>query len=209
MGQTGKMRYQIGIYSGDAVFARMLALEFQMRDMTVFAESQPRTDVYAEVILLDLDTAAPPPAECYRRMIGFTRTASLSTDEVRRQCSMILRRPFRMQMLRQEVLAELAQSGEAEPIPMGQRPHLTLHREERAISLGDARIELTETELCVMQALLEARGETVSRKTLSERIGESKANKTDVYICMLRQKLERVSPWKWIETVRGKGYKLL
>ena len=208
MEQTGKIPYQIGIYSADAVFARMLTLEFQMREMTVFAAAQSQKDVYAEVVLLDLDTASPPPTECYRRMIGFTRAAALSTDEVRRQCSMILRRPFRMQMLRQEVLAELAQGGDTKP-PAESRPHLTLHDEERTLALGEARIVLTEKELCVMQALLEARGETVSRETLSERIGESKANKTDVYICMLRQKLERVSPWKWIETVRGKGYRLL
>ena len=94
-------------------------------------------------------------------------------------------------------------------MPTGQRPHLTLSKETRELTLGDEHIALTEKELCVMQTLLEFRGEAVSKQLLSERIGESKGNKIEVYICMLRQKIESVSPWKWIETVRGKGYRLL
>jgi len=53
---------------------------------------------------------------------------------------------------------------------------------------------------------LEASGEPVSRERIAEGIGESSANKVDVYICYLRRKLEQVTGLRVIRTVRGKGY---
>lgn len=57
-----------------------------------------------------------------------------------------------------------------------------------------------------MQCLLEHRGESVSRDEISTVIGESSANKTEVYICFLRRKLEETFGDRIIKTVRGKGY---
>ncbi|MBQ9783922.1 MAG: winged-helix domain-containing protein [Clostridia bacterium] len=200
------MNYQIAIYSGDAVFARMLELEFLTRNMSVFTAEQPKEDVFSEVALLDLDCAAAPMPACYGRMIGFTRGSALADDDARRLCSMILHRPFEMRLLRREVLGEGAEFSHhvAEPAP--RQIKLFLDTEKSILQADGQKISLTPRELAVMQSLLEHRGMPVSRQMLSACIGESAANKTDVYVCYLRRKLEAVFPQKIIHTVRGKGY---
>ena len=48
--------------------------------------------------------------------------------------------------------------------------------------------------------------EEVNEEELAEAIGESSSNKTEVYVCHLRQKLEKLTSVKLIRTVRNKGY---
>lgn len=199
------MEYQIVIYSADTVFARMLELEFSMREMSVLTVRQPREDLFSEVAILDLDSSAAPAPASYRRMIGFTRGAALAEDDARRQCSMILHRPFEMRLLRREVLGGIGTgqpSREAEPRSV----ELTLDAEHDGLCVNRQFIALTPNEACVMRLLLEASGEPVSRERIAEGIGESSANKVDVYICYLRRKLEQVTGLRVIRTVRGKGY---
>ncbi len=199
------MEYQIVIYSADTVFARMLELEFSMREMSVLTVRQPREDLFSEVAILDLDSSAAPAPTSYRRMIGFTRGAALAEDDARRQCSMILHRPFEMRLLRREVLGGIGMgqpSREAEPHSV----ELTLDAEHDILCVNRQFIALTPHEACVMRLLLEASGEPVSRERIAEEIGESSANKVDVYICYLRRKLEQVTGLRVIRTVRGKGY---
>ena len=205
------MKYQIVILSDDAVFARMLELEFQMLDLSVFVADTPDAEIEADVILLDLDSVLPPPPDRYTRMIGFTRNFAISALDSNRQCSMILHRPFELRLLRQEVLAWLpgtAGGAEAQPKRERARLSLSLDRETCALLCCENRILLTQTEFCVMECLLANRGEVVSRETISAAIGESAANKTDVYVCFLRRKLEKVTDQAIILTVRGKGYRL-
>ena len=63
-----------------------------------------------------------------------------------------------------------------------------------------------------MSCLLEQRGEIVSREMLRAALNsesdEDDSNKTDVYICFLRRKLEHPLGLRLITTVRGKGYRL-
>lgn len=203
------MEYQIVIYSADEVFARMLELEFLSQNMTVLSALRPREDLFADVVILDLDSAAAPDPTTYRRMIGFTRGSAFSEDESRRQCSMILRRPFEMRLLRREVLGDLHEKALPVYASVSKQPKLALDVERSMLRVDGQKLALTPTETLVMQTLLSARGEPVSRERLTEVIGDSSANKTDVYICYLRRKLEQVTGVKIIRTVRGKGYLLM
>ena len=200
------MNYQVVIYSSDAVFARMLELEFLARDRSVLVTEQPNDELYSDVALLDLDSASAPSPDCYGRMIGFTRGVVLADDGTRRRCSMILHRPFEMRLLRREVLGDAEMLSRTPAEPMNRALKITLDQRQSVLQLEGQRVRLTPKELSVMQCLLSHRGFPVSRETLSACIGESSANKTDVYVCYLRQKLNAVFPQKVIYTVRKKGY---
>ena len=200
------MDYQIVIYSADAVFSRMLELEFSMRGMAVLVLRQPNAEVFSEIAILDLDSASAPSPTSYRRMIGFTRGAALAEDEARRQCSMILHRPFEMRLLRREILGEQGSLPRGVAIPSPTSIALSVDSDRDVLHVSGKELSLTPTEACVMRALLRERGVPVSRDVLSGLIGESSANKLDVYICFLRRKLEKATGLRVIRTVRGKGY---
>lgn len=200
------MHCQIAIYSSDAVFARMLELEFLTRNMSVITLERPNGDVFSEVALLDLDSASAPDAASYGRMIGFTKGTALADDGTRRLCSMILHRPFEMRLLRREIM------GGREEVPMlssevtFRQTKLLLDVKKSLLQIDGQKISLTPREYAVVSCLLKHRGMAVSRRTLSDCIGESATNKTDVYVCYLRRKLDAVCPQRLIHTVRGKGY---
>ena len=155
---------------------------------------------------MDLDSASAPDAASYGRMIGFTRGAALADDGTRRLCSMILHRPFEMRLLRREVMG--AQEGTAmlsSEAPVRQAK-LLLDAKRSVLQVDGQKIALTPRELAVVSCLLKHRGAAVSRRTLSACIGESATNKTDVYVCYLRRKLDAVCSQRLIHTVRSKGY---
>ena len=207
------MEYQIAIYSSDAAFARMLELEFSMLGVQVLRAEQG-AERHADVVLLDLDSAAPPPPDSYGRMIGFTRHSSSADDEWRRQCSLVLHRPFEMRLLRREIMSELMgaspiTSGGAEaadPALLAKR--ITLDVEASCLRLDRESVSLTPKELVVAECLISHRGSAVSREELASLLGETASNKADVYVCYLRKKLERLTSVKLIRTVRNKGYLL-
>lgn len=197
------MKQQIVICSKDAVFARMLELELSFHGCSVQAVEAFPNGLFAEVVLLDLDSAAAPPPECYRRMIGFTRGTAMTEDQTRRQCSMILHRPFAMYLLRREVLGVFEAQKEEQSIRLAPR---FSRGSDGALTLCDQPLDLSPNEQTILQALLEKRGEAVPRDLLGALIGESAANKVDVYVCYLRKKLARITPDKIICTVRNCGY---
>lgn len=199
------MKQQIVICSKDAVFARMLELELSLHGCSVQAVESFPNALFAEVVLLDLDSATAPPPECYRRMIGFTRGNAMTEDQTRRQCSMILRRPFAMYLLRREVLGAFeAQKEEQSSYPAPRFSRLPNGK----LALCGKELELSPNEQVILHAMIERRGEAVSREALGALIGESVANKVDVYVCYLRKKLAKITPAKIICTVRNCGYTL-
>ena len=204
------MEYQIAICSSDAVFARMLELEFSMLGKRVFCSDRIPSELSGDVVLLDLDTCTAPESGQYRRLIGFTSNSSLLSDDVRRQCSMILHRPFEMRLLRREIFSE---QEETVSLAYPSRQSKRENHAQKEIRLQDDQLvvegqsfRLGPNEARLVQILLEHRGEVVSKELLSEVIGESSANKVEVYICYLRRKLDESLGFKLIYTVRQKGY---
>lgn len=203
------MDYQVVILSEDVQFARMLELELALYRLTVLAAAslceQDRTDV----LLLDLDSATPPPPDRYRKMIGFSRRPA-SSSEAARSCSMILRRPFRMSLLRREVLGQTGEESFSHvPTVLHTRPatrEIRLDQGEGILICDKRKIPVSPTECAVLACLMEHRGSAVSREMISERIGQASSNKTDVYICYLRRKTDGLPNGRLIKTVRGKGY---
>lgn len=196
------MHTQILILSADAVFARMLTLELQMQRMKVTCKASAEGDV-AEVVLLDLDTAIPPDPSCYRHMIGFAKRSASAGEGVGRLCSLVLRRPFEMRVLCEEV-SKLLESGVDAPT----EPPLLILNPDGVILSDGRQIALSPKERAVLELLEAHRGEPVAREKISDLIGESSANKVDVYVCFLRKKLE-TPEHRVIKTVRGKGYQLI
>lgn len=207
------MEYQVVILSADEIFARMLEIEFRMQNLSVLVAEELSTRDYSSVVLLDLDSATPPPAGRYGQMIGFTKdSALLTTMDSHRQCSMILHRPFEVRILRREVLSCLAQDPSTPVVSMprldasGER-EILLDRERLILTVGDGHeLSLTPVEYQIMECLLSNRGRIVSKEELSALIGESVSNKVEVYICYLRRKTDTPDGMRLIATIRGRGY---
>ena len=213
------MEYQVAILSADAVFARMLELEFSMLGLrTLSCGAMADTDS-ASVVVLDLDSAEPP-ASC-ETVIGFTRNSALVKIDTHRHCSMILHRPFEVRLLRREVMAALGileghsvtqsveKKREEEEEKEKEKEFRLFLDEDRSLLLAEDReIALTPIEMRMMKHLLEHRGETVSKEALTSLIGDSASNKTEVYICYLRRKTDSPNGMRLIRTVRQRGYRI-
>ena len=200
------MRGNILILSEDAVFARMLELELEAMQFSVAINSS--TSRKNDLILVDLDSASIPLQTTKgTRIVGFTRHFEVSSLDAERRCSMILHRPFQMRILREEVehLNVSAQEKMMHDVP---KNDLSINLEGNLLNVDDAILTLRPKEAVVMSALLNKRGEPVSREALSLLIGESSTNKTDVHICYLRRKLATITERPIIKTVRSKGYKI-
>jgi two-component system phosphate regulon response regulator PhoB len=82
------------------------------------------------------------------------------------------------------------------------------------VKLHGEEVSLTPTEFRLLQALLERRGRTQSRRQLLERAWDVESEisdriqtrTVDMHIRRLRAKLGEVGDW--VETVRGFGYRL-
>jgi two-component system response regulator MprA len=89
---------------------------------------------------------------------------------------------------------------------------LLLDVDGRETFRGDRRIDLTAKEFDLLHLFLQNPKRVLSRDLIMERIwgydfsGES--NVLEVYIAMLRQKLEDSGEKRLIQTVRGAGYVL-
>lgn len=205
------VQYQVAILSEDAVFARMLELEFSLWHLKVTAAPQMQTGDRADVLILDLDSATAPAPEAYRQMVGFSRRPATASEDAR-LCSMILHRPFQIALLRKEVFSKL--SGEKRNDPAGEEAQKAARREVRlevatgTLFCDGKNVAVTPQEARILQCLLERRGKPVTRRELSDVIGVSAGNKTDVYICYLRRKTDTLPGGRLIATVRGEGYRI-
>ncbi len=203
------MRDRVLVLSDDAVFARMLELELGMMGLCVDVRSVWGRELSdTDVILVDLDSVSLGGAiESKAQIIGFTKLFDVSQLDPDRQCSLILHRPFEMRLLREEIVMLL---GDEAPLrkrvtnTVGTAPSLQLKEQE--LWYGEQSVSLRNREAQVMELLLAHRANPVSREQICRVIGESSANKADVYVCLLRQKLATLSEKQLIKTVRGKGY---
>ncbi|TCZ73033.1 response regulator transcription factor [Paenibacillus albiflavus] len=89
---------------------------------------------------------------------------------------------------------------------------ISLNVESREVKRGDHMIELTTKEFDLLHFLMQNPNRVLSKDTIMEKIwgfdfsGES--NVLEVYIALLRQKMEEHGYKRIIQTVRGAGYVL-
>ena len=88
---------------------------------------------------------------------------------------------------------------------------LVVSTKQQSVYFDDKYIELTGTEFQVLLKLLENKGVTISRDTLSETVLGKEfiplARSIDVHVSNLRKKLPpRSDGLPWIKTLRSKGY---
>ncbi|MBI0005542.1 MULTISPECIES: response regulator [Gilliamella] len=88
---------------------------------------------------------------------------------------------------------------------------LVVNTKQQSVYFDDKYIELTGTEFQVLLKLLENKGVTISRDTLSETVLGKEfiplARSIDVHVSNLRKKLPpRSDGLPWIKTLRSKGY---
>jgi DNA-binding response OmpR family regulator len=78
---------------------------------------------------------------------------------------------------------------------------------------ADVAVELTARELALLEFLLRRRGEVVSKREILAHVWdydfEGDPNIVEVYVCHLRNKLDRPFGREAIQTVRGCGYRLV
>lgn len=88
---------------------------------------------------------------------------------------------------------------------------LELDRVHHTVLRGGVPIELTGTEFSLLDLLMNAGGEPVSRDTLAREVwgldGAGDSNALDVAVHRLRRKLDDEHPARLIHAVRGVGYR--
>ncbi len=128
-----------------------------------------------------------------------------SLTELRARCGALLRR----QRLFHALLREARSAGEREGSSVLRMGALALDRLRREVGIEGVPVRLTNTEYALLERLLLAGGNAVSRAGLREAVWSGKhteANVIDVHVGALRRKLGLRAPA--IETVRGAGFRI-
>jgi two-component system OmpR family response regulator/two-component system copper resistance phosphate regulon response regulator CusR len=98
------------------------------------------------------------------------------------------------------------------PSPVVTAGDLTLDLTTRRVQCSGGEIDLTPTELSLLEMLMRHAGQVVTRKMLCEHLWEADwegvTNLIEVHINRLRKKLDRGGAGPSIQTVRGRGYAL-
>ncbi len=211
------------IITDDKRFERMLALELTGRgievleDIGVDQRSVSKKNFYT---LVDLDFCSEDDISdlaSYSNVIGFSHTYQDANKDILRSFYAVLHRPFLMDELFSIIFSEgklLINQKIHRPVNSASRQtrakksYLKVDHASKKAIWGNDGIALTDSEYKVLSLLYDRRGETVSRKEISELLGADEGNICDVYICMLRRKIDNRFGVKLIYTVRGKGYTL-
>jgi len=88
---------------------------------------------------------------------------------------------------------------------------LEIDTAQRRVKRAGVEIGLSQREYELLEALVAHESQVLTREAIQERIWmdeESYSNTVDVYIGMLRKKIDAGHPVKLIQTVRGMGYTL-
>lgn len=90
---------------------------------------------------------------------------------------------------------------------------LKLDKDRLYLSLGERKVELSLTEVKILEELMRRREEVVSRDRLLEKIWDDQIfvddNTLNVYVTRVRKKLAALGIEEALQTVRGQGYRLV
>lgn len=194
----------IAVLASDESLRTLLTLELTRVGYNV------KSDGAKSCALLIVDADSPECLEA-ARAVRRKKTLSVTRDpEAMGERQDVLLRPVSVSELRATVAALLDrdEAGRAEtPQIKPKKSRLALDVEGMTVKMGEREIKLSEKELTVFSLLYEKRGEAVPREAILKSLGGS-GNEADVYICLLRRKLEAGGK-KVILTLRGQGYKLI
>ena len=191
----------IAILCRNTRFCRMLELVLGASGYSVICNPRGGS---ARLWLVDLDTVSLPANHPERICLGISRDPIALEEGQRTLCSHILKRPFEIERLTQTVMALL--SPDRVPLPaIPKQQHL--QRTPLGFEMDGEPLSLTASEEQILDALYQRRGETVSRAELCALLeNETNEKLADVYICLLRRKLETEGHPRLLFTVRGVGY---
>lgn len=139
--------------------------------------------------------------------------------ELRARIEAMLRRPRMTAVPDAVAKPEEAAPGHA-PTGWIERDGLRLHRARHLVYLDDAEVALTPSEFDILAELLESAGRVRSKQDLAlvvrgedflhgELLDDTDLRTIEVHMANLRRKLgETPTNPRWIETVRGVGYRL-
>ncbi len=206
------------IATSDAVYARMLALEFSERGMTPMIASAKNeiSDCLktAHLALIDAEflTDGPLPPFSFETVIfGYSEVLSaLPTAELTKYYTLM--RPFVIEEFFETFFESNGPSQKITfHIPKKKSPaeFLALDKENRTVYFKGEKVELTKKEFALLDLLYENSGVPVSREEATELVfGDSGGgtNVVDVYVNYLRAKIDHPFGVRLITTVRGKGY---
>ena len=123
-----------------------------------------------------------------------------------------LAKPFHMQELLARVQALLRRSGGWSQ-PVIQCGDVSLDTRSQIVTVGEKVIDLTSFEYRILEFLMLRAGEVISKAELTERLYaqdfERDSNVIEVFIGRLRRKLDPEGSRQPIETLRGRGYRLV
>ena len=122
-----------------------------------------------------------------------------------------LTKPFAFDELLARIRALLRRSRVAQPAVL-RVADLALDPATRRVTRGHVAITLTPKEYAILEVLMRAAGEVVTRTRLAERVWDEAAevldNLVDAHVSHLRRKIDRGTSLPLIHTVRGIGYLL-
>lgn len=121
-----------------------------------------------------------------------------------------MKKPVEFEELLARVRVQLrSKANETSRLTVG---NLTLDTGAHRVRQGVRDIALTAKEFSLLEYLLRNKGQVCSRTRIIEHVWDkhfdSDTSVIDVYINYLRKKLDDGSGRKWIETVRGVGYRI-
>jgi two-component system, OmpR family, response regulator PhoP len=123
-----------------------------------------------------------------------------------------LAKPFHMQELLARVQALLRRSGGWSQ-PVLQCGDISLDTRTQMVTVSERVIDLTSFEYRILEFLMLRAGEVISKAELTERLYaqdfERDSNVIEVFIGRLRRKLDPEGSRQPIETLRGRGYRLV
>ena len=211
------------IITDDKRFERMLALELSDRGVNVLDDIGAVAKIVSKkkfYTLVDLDFCSEDDIyglASYSNVIGFSHAYQDVNNVTIASCYAVLHRPFLMDELFNVIFCEdkmplklrNKSDTKAGNIQIRQKKrYLKVDHESKKAVWGNNGIALSDSEYKVLSLLCDRRGETVTRREISALLGASGGNICDVYICMLRRKIDNRLGVKLIYTVRGQGYVL-
>ncbi len=210
------------IITDDKRFERALTIEFIEHGIEMISDIEKSSVALSEnnfITVVDLDFCPQNDISelCgISRVIGFSNSYKEDLGSIANECFAFFRRPFLVSDFFSVIMSEENLQSKAQykiqrkrisgKLNTQVKSILKIDKSKKTAIFANEEIKLTNTEFVILSELCSKRGEVVSREVLSRLIDASDGNIADVYICMIRKKIDNRFGIKVIHTIRGQGY---